>query len=325
MPLAMSLVMPAGYLYVRQTLERRPLGPQSLIHLSIFVIYAVDMIPFFFTSAEHKRELLQTMDLNTLGLVYPEGWFMPTFGHFILRYVVFTIYLVLDCRLSLRMERKHRVGASNLNRPQRNWIRMFVFSQFLLMITPVFFLVNRSSLSVLMAMDITGLAMLSFQMYYLLFHPEVLYGDGFRSSKTQALPRMGNATVRIVEKVTTPRSADGAGEISARLEDHMTASKPYLRPGYKLRDLADETGISMARLSAHINKNHGTNFSGYLNELRIEHAIGKMRDNEHRMKTLEAIAEESGFQNRITFIRAFKKSKGMIPSRFLEGDKEKFD
>ena len=191
------------------------------------------------------------------------------------------------------------------------------------MVTPAFFLVNRTSLSVLMAMDITGLVMLSVQMYYLLFHPEVLYGDGFRNSSRLPLPRIGNAIVRIVEKTTTTRVTGGIEELTARLNEHMVNNRSYLRPGYKLRDLAEETGISMARLSGHINKNHGTNFSGYLNELRIGHAIGKMRDNEHRMKTLEAIAEESGFQNRITFIRAFKKSKGMIPSRFLEENAEK--
>lgn len=42
-----------------------------------------------------------------------------------------------------------------------------------------------------------------------------------------------------------------------------------------------------------------------------------MENNEHHAKTLEAIATESGFQNRVTFFRAFKKCTGMVPSEYL--------
>ena len=191
----------------------------------------------------------------------------------------------------------------------------------MLMIPLVFFMIGGSTMAVVMALDIVSLIMMGIQIAYLLLHPEVLYGDGFQALIPRVPEGSGNLTVSIAEKSRPAQAAEKAGLLTDRLDDHMAMNKPYLKQGYKLRDLADEIDVPMTRLSAHINHVHGTNFSGYVNELRIEHAISKMRDHAHRNKTLEAIAEESGFQNRITFIRAFKRSKGVTPSRFMDTDR----
>jgi AraC-like DNA-binding protein len=39
--------------------------------------------------------------------------------------------------------------------------------------------------------------------------------------------------------------------------------------------------------------------------------------------TLEAMAKEAGFSNRITFINAFKKEKGMAPGLYMKMQAEK--
>jgi AraC-like DNA-binding protein len=60
------------------------------------------------------------------------------------------------------------------------------------------------------------------------------------------------------------------------------------------------------------------NFNDFINEYRIIFSIDKLLKKEWMYKKLETIANESGFNNRNTFISAFKKVTGVKPSEFLK-------
>jgi AraC-like DNA-binding protein len=55
-----------------------------------------------------------------------------------------------------------------------------------------------------------------------------------------------------------------------------------------------------------------------LNRYRVNLFIEKIEHQENKLKTLEAIATECGFQSRATFVRAFKKEKGITPSEYIK-------
>ncbi len=59
-------------------------------------------------------------------------------------------------------------------------------------------------------------------------------------------------------------------------------------------------------------------FSDYINKKRVDYCIELLESGRHRNKTLEAIARLSGFNNRNTFTKAFKKFKGKTPSSYLK-------
>lgn len=63
-----------------------------------------------------------------------------------------------------------------------------------------------------------------------------------------------------------------------------------------------------------IKENTGTNLNGYINELRLNHAIQLLK--EHPEYTLRAIAEASGINSMPTFHNLFKSKTGMTPSEF---------
>jgi AraC-like DNA-binding protein len=74
-------------------------------------------------------------------------------------------------------------------------------------------------------------------------------------------------------------------------------------------------------LSAFNNKHYKMNFNDFINEYRVAYCKEKLLNGECKHKKLEAIAGESGFNNRNTFTSAFKRVTGMNPSDFLRNMK----
>ena len=107
-------------------------------------------------------------------------------------------------------------------------------------------------------------------------------------------------------------------QIEERIKNHFHEKRPYLQRSYSLKMLSEETYISVHHLSAFINQYYKVNFNDFINEYRVMTCIEKLLDMEWKSKKLEAIAEESGFNNRNTFTVAFRKVAGLNPSQFLK-------
>lgn len=106
-------------------------------------------------------------------------------------------------------------------------------------------------------------------------------------------------------------------QILACIEEHLATAKPYLRQGYSLRNLSEDLDITYTYLSFIINREYGLNFNDLINRYRINHMQKLMEEPNAHMYTLEGLAQQSGFNSRSTFYRAFQKSTGKIPSAFL--------
>jgi AraC-like DNA-binding protein len=66
-----------------------------------------------------------------------------------------------------------------------------------------------------------------------------------------------------------------------------------------------------------INATYGIGAPDWFNKFRIDYFI-ESYPAKCSVKTIDAIALESGFSSRATFYRAFKKEKGMMPSEFFK-------
>jgi AraC-like DNA-binding protein len=112
-------------------------------------------------------------------------------------------------------------------------------------------------------------------------------------------------------------------QIDNRIREFLHSQRPFLRHGYSLKQLAEDTELPVHLLSAFINKHYKVNFNDFINEYRVNYGKTKIMNDEWKSKKLEAIAEESGFSNRNTFTAAFKRVTGLNPSEFLKTIKEK--
>ncbi|WP_195210760.1 helix-turn-helix domain-containing protein [Bacteroides faecis] len=88
----------------------------------------------------------------------------------------------------------------------------------------------------------------------------------------------------------------------------------YLSPELSREDLAQIVHLNNARFARMIKENTGTNFNGYVNELRINYAIELLK--RHPNYTIRAIADEAGFNSTPILYSMFKKKTGMTPYEF---------
>jgi len=98
--------------------------------------------------------------------------------------------------------------------------------------------------------------------------------------------------------------------------DLMVRQKIYLRKSIRLTDFARELGEREKLVSRSINHHAKVNFNLFVNNFRIDHAKELILSGRFDHYTIEAIAEESGFSNKVSFYQTFKKNTGMSPKKF---------
>ncbi|MDF9828993.1 helix-turn-helix domain-containing protein [Parabacteroides sp. PF5-6] len=96
----------------------------------------------------------------------------------------------------------------------------------------------------------------------------------------------------------------------------MDAEKIFLAHDLTLDTLALRLKVNRSYLSKAINQSIGKKFTDYVNEYRIREAIHRLNDPLLQSQSLEGLAAECGFNDRISFYRVFKKITGLSPSEY---------
>ncbi len=107
---------------------------------------------------------------------------------------------------------------------------------------------------------------------------------------------------------------------SVKMELHKFETKEeYLNPNISVNNLAKKMNTNSKYLSVFINHYKQVKFTDYINDLRINYAIEKLKtDKKFRKYTIKAIAETVGFSNPVSFSQAFYKKTGIKPSYFIK-------
>ena len=98
-------------------------------------------------------------------------------------------------------------------------------------------------------------------------------------------------------------------EVLNYIEEH------YSDYNLTLASLSDKLNLTGAYLSGLFKKQFGTNFSAYLEQVRIGHAAELL---EKQNLSIEEIAQSVGYGNADSFRRAFKRAKGVSPRQYRE-------
>lgn len=144
--------------------------------------------------------------------------------------------------------------------------------------------------------------------YLLVKHPSV---SGERPYSFTGLPQKHK-----YEK--TGLSEAFSKELKSKLEYLMNSQKLYLNHELRLDDIAELLDISRHHASQVINENFEVSFYDYVNSYRIEEAKSKLCAGfENSSESISDIAYQCGFNNRVSFYKAFKKVTGSTPTEFI--------
>jgi len=103
----------------------------------------------------------------------------------------------------------------------------------------------------------------------------------------------------------------------------MEENKFYLEKGLTQNELAKRLKTNTAYLSAIINEYKGTSYNIYLNNMRLEYVMEKLRTSvEWRKYSIDTIADECGFANRPKFSKFFIELTGLTPSEYIQKIKD---
>jgi AraC-like DNA-binding protein len=125
-------------------------------------------------------------------------------------------------------------------------------------------------------------------------------------------------TAILEEEVAEQLNADEqAFHFKKQLTKVMAEGKIYRNPRVTINDVANAVGTNRTYLSAYLNSVLHTTFYDYINGYRIEY-ISKdlLKEDELPGKTMDEIAELSGFNSTTTFRRAFQKKTGITPMAY---------
>lgn len=104
-------------------------------------------------------------------------------------------------------------------------------------------------------------------------------------------------------------------ELKQKLQNIMEIEKPYLDPDVRLDTIAELMDVSRHHASQVINEHFSTHFFDFINQYRIREAE-RLLAIEKSKQSIKNIAYSSGFNNRISFYKAFKKMVGTTPSEY---------
>ena len=200
----------------------------------------------------------------------------------------------------------------------KNWSKPFalLLSFFALQwIISVFYGIFRFE-EALELLNIVLFAGMSFSINYLAFialrNTSIFSGD---QTKMRAF---------VASPATTPEGAPEEAEKTETdlrpLFEHLVRvlenEQLYLNHSLKISSVSEVLKVQEKLVSKAVNEHAQENFNAYINRFRVAHAANLIMSDTHSHFTIDAIAEESGFANKVSFYKAFKRVKGLSPSEF---------
>lgn len=312
------------YLYVRATVKKeQTLQKRDYLLFLPTVLHFIELLPFYFTDKVTKQQQVAMFfeDMNS-GLKNNEG-FLPGYIHPILVFTLATACIYYSYQLIAR-SKKGLIDSGRLDISVYKWLNLFLAFNLLLYCTLGFHIYTAQFLrnyNVFLTNLIETSCLLIATGITLFFHPTILYGlpleaDKQNEENTQKLQAENANEKPEAKQVTIP--PEKKQQYLQTIELKMNDLKPFLQPGFSLKDLNDITNIPYTYLSIIINQEYNLNFNEFVNKYRINYVKAILDSPESNLFTLEAISKKAGFSSRATFSRAFLKFECCSPKDYLK-------
>ncbi|MEN9570229.1 MAG: hypothetical protein RL172_1460 [Bacteroidota bacterium] len=327
LPLSL-LIAPLAYLYTRSVISPdRRLKKQDWLLLLPCLLYAINLWPYYSMPALQKSQFLQQYYQNRFLRNSQQEGLLPAYLFSFLRVGWSIIFTVLNYRLIKGYQQKSNSSQLQNNQSILQWLTQLNSMLLALILAALLGAVAAIfKLSLVFSIDITlGLFVLVIGLN-LFIRPRILYGlsptsntyhaDDIFNTNLARLSKAGSINIAPAE-VTILNEAE-VKRYRTMVDSFFTQQQPFLQPQYTLEQLVADLQIPRYVLSAFINKEYGMGFREFLNRYRVKYLLANIEKSEWKNYTIEAIAAECGFSNRVTFFKNFKQITGKSPSEYLK-------
>ena len=214
------------------------------------------------------------------------------------------IHLIIYAFLSFRIVYGRGVEKENVH----SWLQYltWAFAGYVLMILLYYILIRFPFFSP------TWDYMISFAMSFFIF---IVGFMGYLQ------PRI--STGETVREIIVPPKYQKSGltenaelNLKKKIEELMQNEQFFINADFRLNDLAEAVGSSRHNVSLVINKYYNKNYFNFVNAYRIDYVKKMLHDPKYMKHTIIELAYEAGFNNKVSFNKAFKKQVGMTPTEY---------
>jgi AraC-like DNA-binding protein len=277
------------YIYVRKVIKNKKLHLKDLIHVTPALAAIWLYSPLYRLSSIEKLEALKD---GTIGqyIRYIE-FVIPFFTCVMLFYTIYTYIAFKDAQVSYNKKRWfHWVLGS---------FGCYVLSMVIYFVLSHIGVIETKHDYIIMYLIVFFIGLISYFGYK---QPQIFEG----LSMDKVLPFKKYQKTGLTE--------NHALELKETLTRHFEENKPYLKSELRLNDLAENLNLSRHHTSQIINEHFDVSFFDFVNSYRIEEAKKLLTDKNDLIIT--DIIFSSGFNNRVSFYKAFKKHTGTTPSAY---------
>lgn len=296
------LLGPLIYFYFKSITDSGwSLKKRELLHFLPFLIFVI-IIPYLSYKQLNDRQIdygmLSVFDHREKVLTGFQWMYSVVF---VLQFIHLGLFLLRNLKTVSRYSIRLKTEFSEIG-DQTKWLKLFnVLMLVILIFTGIF----------LYLLLITDVYRRHLDYIYVLPIGILFYAISFKFIRTDW------------KRVAINGKYSGSSLTNARVTSYadkvdtlFTVQSIHLKPGLRLEEVAKELDLPKHHVSQVINQHFEMSFFDFVNKFRIEEA--KTLITEHPEFTLLRIAFDSGFNNKTSFVNAFKKFEGRTPSQFRE-------
>ncbi|MDD7885558.1 AraC family transcriptional regulator [Flavivirga sp. 57AJ16] len=301
---------PLLYFYFKSVTYNFKFKPIDLLHFLPTLVLIVFLFPMYSLSGNEKIEIM--LELNNSYDSY-------RYVIFISKVVSLVIYAILIGRFQFS-HRKKETGFENKERPIDTWKKTIYRIHIVYLISYIIYGLPVSGLllSFPYFINYIQVSIMSVMVIYLAYmayvQPEIFKYD--YDALKESIISLGKYQKSGLTNALSQ-------ELKENLIKLFVEDKVYKENNINLEVLSKRLNTTRHNTSQIINEHFNINFFELINKFRIKEAINILKEDIHGSLNIIDVAYEVGYNNKVTFNKAFKKETSLTPSEFINSQLKK--
>lgn len=291
---------PTLYFYFKNVVHQYKIRVVDILHALPFIIVLILLSPIYFSSAPEKVSMILGVNLDYANIV------LAIFICQIISLVVYMFYYG-------KMLYEYKTSSENIIPP----FGRFIITAYKIHIAfVIFYIVYGVALSV----SWLGELFVYVSYIYVSFLCLMIVYISYMAYIQPSIFKTESASLKkiLADKYKKSGLTESlSNELKENLINLLVNEEVYKESNINLEILSKKLNTTRHNTSQIINEHFDMNFFELINKFRIKEAIRILESNTHGNLNIIDVAYEVGYNNKVTFNKAFKKETSLTPSEYL--------